>query len=95
MPELRTQPTPNPNALKFSLADTRLLESGLLAFNSSAEAAAHPFASALFAVQGVANVFITPDFATITKHPAADWGQMMPSLREAFGDYAKNLASMS
>lgn len=95
MPDLRTQPTPNPNALKFSLASTRLIESGLLAFSSSAEAKTHAFATALFAVRGVANVFITPDFATITKHPAADWAEMMPSLRDAFEDYAEDLTSTS
>lgn len=92
MPELRTQSTPNPNALKFMLDGQPLIESGILVFNSGAEAREHPFAAALFSVRGVANVFLTPDFATITKHPAADWAQMMPSLRDAFSEFGDTQA---
>ncbi|MEL7363936.1 MAG: NifU N-terminal domain-containing protein [Bacteroidota bacterium] len=92
MPTIQTQATPNPNALKFSLDGQQLIASGILVFNSSAEAEADPFAAALFAVPGVANVFITPDFATVTKHPAADWTAMMPSLNDAFADHAATLS---
>ncbi|MEM6782694.1 MAG: NifU N-terminal domain-containing protein [Bacteroidota bacterium] len=91
MPTLQTQATPNPNALKFSFDGQKLISSGILVFNSSAEAETDPFAAALFAVRGVANVFVTPDFATITKHPAADWTAMMPSLNDVFADHAATL----
>ncbi|MEL6445792.1 MAG: NifU N-terminal domain-containing protein [Bacteroidota bacterium] len=92
MSTLQTQATPSPNALKFSLDGQKLIDAGILVFNSSAEAETNAFANALFGVRGVANVFITPDFATITKHPAADWAELLPSLREAFDDHAQDLA---
>jgi Scaffold protein Nfu/NifU N terminal len=62
-------PTPNPNAMKFTL-DRTLPEMFDI---SSAEAAATPFQQAVFAAPGVASLFGVNDFVTVTRQPDTDW----------------------
>lgn len=42
-------------------------------FNTAQEAAGHPLAERLFSIAGVTNVFILPDFLTVTKETGAPW----------------------
>lgn len=73
-------PTPNPDAMKFTL-DTTLPES----FNvTSAEAAAgNPFAEEVFAVDGVAAVFGVNDFVTVSRQPGTDWEPIVAAVQAA------------
>jgi Scaffold protein Nfu/NifU N terminal len=73
-------PTPNPDAMKFTL-DTTLKAM----FNATAaeEAAAIPFAADVFAAGGVASVFGVNDFVTVTRQAGADWGPIMTAVRAA------------
>jgi hypothetical protein len=88
MSRFTTHATPNPNSLKFTCnnGDT-FIDRGLESFDTVQEADDHPLGRRLFAVQGVENVFIMPEFVTITKHPASDWNAMVPQLRQALSDY--------
>ena len=74
------EPTPNPDATKFTL-DTTLSES----FNvTSAEAAAgNPFAEAVFDVDGVTSVFGVNDFVTVNRRPDTDWGPIIAAVQAA------------
>lgn len=56
-------------------------------FNTPAEADHHPLGRRLFSLPGVANVFILPQFVTITKHPAEDWDVLMPKIERAIDAY--------
>lgn len=56
-------------------------------FNSAQEAEAHGLGRRLFAVAGVANVFIVPQFVTVTKHPDADWNRVLPPVEAALHAY--------
>jgi hypothetical protein len=73
-------PTPNPDAMKFTL-DTTLPGS----FNvTSAEAAAgNPFAEEVFAVGGVAAVFGVNDFVTVSRQPGTDWEPIVAAVQAA------------
>jgi hypothetical protein len=73
-------PTPNPNAMKFTL-DTTLPES----FNatSAGAAAGNPFAEELFAVDGVVSVFGVNDFVTISRTPGAEWDPIVAAVLSA------------
>jgi hypothetical protein len=63
--------TPNPNATKFVL-DTRL--PAMFNVTDAADAAAAgAFVAAVFAAPGVASVFGTNDFVTVTRIPGAEW----------------------
>jgi len=79
---IRIDPTPNPNALKVSVGAA--LTAKPVTFASAASAAGHPLASALFAIPGVASVFIFNNYVTITKSPEADWGGIEAQIEAAF-----------
>lgn len=87
MPRFQTQPTPNPNSLKITSDGPPFIENGMESFNSSEEAADHPLGRRLFAVSGVAGVFILPQFLTLTKTPDASWNQILPAAEVALGEH--------
>lgn len=87
MNRLRIQTTPNPNSLKFTSTDRPFLAGGMESFNTPQEASGHPLGERLFALPGVANVFILPDFLTVTKHPATHWDELIPKVEEAIASY--------
>jgi Scaffold protein Nfu/NifU N terminal len=65
-----TSPTPNPDAMKFTL-DAPF--EGMVNARAAHEAEADAMTAALFQVPGVAAVFRTADFVTVTREPGADW----------------------
>jgi hypothetical protein len=78
--DIRTHPTPNPNSVKITVEGHRFIENGLESFASAEEAAGHPLGERLFGITGVANVFMLPDFLTVTRHPAAEWDAVLPKI---------------
>lgn len=78
--QVRFQPTPNPNAGKFTL-DRKVVEGkASKSFYGAAQAEADPIASALFRLGGVASVFMVDDFVTVTKTAEADWSELVPAV---------------
>lgn len=77
------QPTPNPDAMKFT-ADRRLVEGReSKSFYNAAQAEANPVAAAVFALNGVQSVFMADDFLTVTRQPGADWVELTPRVVSA------------
>lgn len=66
--------TPNPNALKFTVG---VAVGGPSTFVAGTETD-DPLAQSLLALDGVASVFLTADFVTISKMPGADWDVLAP-----------------
>lgn len=81
--KVRFDPTPNPNAGKFTLARTLVEGRRGLTFDSVQDAAADPIASRLLALNGVRSVFTVADFVTVTKDPGASWSDLAPRVQEA------------
>lgn len=84
---IETEGTPNPATLKF--LPGRSVAGGSTADFPSAElAAASPLAESLFALPGVARVFLGGDFITVTKSDEADWAglrtQVLGAIMEHF-----------
>ncbi len=79
---IQTEPTPNPETLKF-LPDQAVLESGTASFSNPEAAARSPLATRIFAVEGVAGVFLARDFITITRAPESEWQPLKPLLLAA------------
>lgn len=77
------QPTPNPNAMKFVVEGQTLAAAGSRTFADATSAAADPLAAALFAIDGVAQVFFLKDFVTVTKTPEAAWPELGPAVEAA------------
>ena len=77
-------PTPNPNALRFSL-DVTL--PGTVSASSVAEAGDDAFLAALLAIDGVASVFGTADFVTVTRKPGAEWDEIVEAVQDAAANH--------
>ncbi len=83
MASFQTQPTPNPDSLKFTTDAGPFINSGMESFNSAEEAGGHALGKRLFRLTGVANVFILPQFVTITKDPTTNWDVLLPMVVDA------------
>lgn len=77
-------PTPNPNAMKYSL-DVKL--PGTLNLANAEAAAGNPFALAVFTVEGVQSLFGVNDFVTVTRKPGADWDIITAGVQKAAAEH--------
>lgn len=77
-------PTPNPNSMKFSL-DVKL--PATLNFSNAGAAADHPFARAVFTIDGVVSVFGVNDFVTVSRRPGADWDPILAGVKAAASEH--------
>ena len=66
--------------MKFTL-DTKL--AAMFNAGNAADAAAIPFAAAVFEVDGVASVFGVNDFVTVTRRSGADWEPIIAAVHAA------------
>jgi Fe-S cluster biogenesis protein NfuA len=82
---IQTEPTPNPASLKF-LPGRPVLGQGTAEYRSAGEAGASPLAERLFAVDGVAGVFLGSDFITVTKADA-EWPHIKPAVLGAIMEH--------
>ncbi|MEZ4698742.1 MAG: NifU N-terminal domain-containing protein [Rhodothermales bacterium] len=76
MAGFNAHPTPNPNSLKFTRHAGVFISAGMASYASAADAAGTPWAEQLFAIGGIANVFVMPQFLTVTKTTDADWDDL-------------------
>ena len=77
-----TEPTPNPNTLKFNVRRV-LLVSASADFPTRESGQRSPLAARLFGVAGVGGVFIGHDFVTITKIGSVGWQTVVPAVTQA------------
>jgi len=83
---IQTEETPNPATLKF-LPGQEVMGAGTADFPSAAGAARSPLAGALFAVDGVAGVFLGSDFVTVTKDADREWYALKPAILGAIMEH--------
>lgn len=76
---IQTESTPNPATLKF-LPGKAVMQNGTANFADASESARSPMATRLFAIEGVAGVFLGSDFVTVTKSSEKDWDVMRPQI---------------
>jgi hypothetical protein len=77
-------PTPNPDATKYTL-DVTFDE--MVTFTSADDAAGNPFAAAVLAAPGVASLFATADFVTVTRASGADWEPITAAVQAAAAEH--------
>ena len=83
---IQTEPTPNPNVLKF--LPGREVSAEPREFRTIDEAAASPLAEGLFQLEGVSGVFYGADYISVTRNPAGlDWPQMKAPILAAIMDH--------
>ncbi|HET6183768.1 MAG TPA: NifU family protein [Acetobacteraceae bacterium] len=83
---IETEGTPNPATLKF-LPGRWVMQSGSADFASPESAERSPLATALFALPGVARVFLGSDFISVTKTEELGWQQLKPQVLAAIMDH--------
>jgi Fe-S cluster biogenesis protein NfuA len=76
---IETEGTPNPATLKF-LPDREVMGGGTADFASAEAAVRSPLATAIFALPGVARVFLGGDFVSVTKTDAITWAALKPQV---------------
>lgn len=87
---VQTEPTPNPETLKFLPGQT-VLPSGTVDYRALSEAGASPLAQSLFAIEGVSGVFLGHDFISVTK-AEAEWFHLKPQILGAImGHFSQGL----
>ena len=79
---INTQPTPNPDALKFMM-NKLVIKSGTKSFASKEEAIGDVFAEALFGLSGVRNIYLSEDFVSVTKSMMEEWHDLVGPLQVA------------
>ena len=84
---IQTEPTPNPDTLKFLPGQAVTGDTGPYDFAVIDEAGTSPLAQALFQVQGVVRVFLGSDFISLSKDPETDWKHVRPMALAAIMDH--------
>ena len=79
--EVIVSTTPNENAMKYTL-NCNSIESGHKTYANAQTAEDSPVAKALFAIDGVSQVFLMADFISVTKKPEASWSNLEASILE-------------
>jgi Fe-S cluster biogenesis protein NfuA len=84
---IQTEATPNPATLKFVPGQAVMGELSPADFPNAESASASPLATALFAIENVAGVFLGSDFISITKSEGEEWQHLKPALLAAIMDH--------
>lgn len=87
MATTQAERTPNPNSLKFTTDDGPFLQDGVAAYSSEEEAKNNLLAQQLFAIAGVEDVFITPEFVTVSKAETVEWSSVKPDVEAILREY--------
>lgn len=83
---IQTEPTPNPNVLKF--LPGREVAVHPREFRSIDEAAVSPLAESLFELEGVSGVFFGSDYVSVTREPhGSDWSGLKSGVLTAIMDH--------
>lgn len=80
--EVTVSTTPNEHAMKYTL-NCPAIETGYKTYKNSPEAEGCPVAKALFAIDGVEQVFLMADFVTVNKNAGAKWSDMESAVLSA------------
>jgi Fe-S cluster biogenesis protein NfuA len=82
---IQTEQTPNPATLKF-IPGHAVMDKGTADFPAPSPGVS-PLADRLFAVDGVARVFLGSDFISVTKDDAHDWTSLKPMVLGAIMEH--------
>jgi Fe-S cluster biogenesis protein NfuA len=83
---IQTEPTPNPEVLKF-LPGREVMGDGARDFRDSLDAEDSPLASDIFQITGVERVYFGPEFLTVEKQADADWSHLKAPVLAAIMDH--------
>lgn len=80
-----TEPTPNPQALKFKFSET-LVGEGSVWYDIDLAVKSNEFVRKLFRVAGVRFALLQENYVTVTKFPQWEWSHLTPKIKQAVED---------
>jgi len=83
---IQTEPTPNPQSLKF-LPGRTVMPVGTADFRDPPSSVNSPLARALFSIEGVTGVYLGADFVSVTKNEGAEWMVLKPLILGALMEH--------
>lgn len=83
---IQTEETPNPLALKF-IPGKQVMGEGTFSVTSKEDAWQCPLIESLFRITGVAEVFLSSDFISVTKTAEYDWVLLKPQVLGSIMEY--------
>ena len=86
MVQITPEPTPNPNALKFTL-DRPSTDRRTETYREGSDPADSPLGAKIFALDGVTNVFLTSNFVSVTKEDMVAWDELGPEVMDAIQEH--------
>ena len=84
---IQTEPTPNPDTVKFLPGQAVAGDKGPFDFPDATSARISLLARALFQIGGVERVFLGSDFVSISKQADTDWKHVKPLVLAAIMDH--------
>jgi len=84
---IETEGTPNPATLKFLPGREVMGDRGTADFAGAESASRSPLAARIFALPGVARVFLGSDFVTVTEDGSQGWGVLRAQVLGAIADH--------
>jgi Fe-S cluster biogenesis protein NfuA len=97
---MHAERTPNPDSVKWVVSAEVTPDAGFIGFTDADEAAPSslapsslapsPLAASLLGVEGVVQVFLGPDFITVSKRPEVDWAELAQPVVERIKAWAES-----
>lgn len=76
---IQTEPTPNPQTLKF-IPGVTVMHEGVADFRTAGDAEVSPLAARLFEVDGVTGIYLGHDFVSVSKRDEVEWHHIKPAI---------------
>ena len=87
---MHAERTPNPNSVKWVLSEPVAAEFRSASFTEAPAAQISPLAARLFEVEGVASIFLGPDFVTVTKCEEPEWADLAAPIVAGIKEWASS-----
>ena len=82
------EPTPSPNSMKL-IIDQTLPDRETFHYKKDDAEKAPPLLKQLLLIEGVKSLYHVADFIALDRIPNLSWEQILPKVREVFGEYAE------
>lgn len=79
--KIKTEMTPNPNALKF-ITNVTVINNDRISLSDDEQCKNIPLAASIFALDNVVQVHFYDNVVTVTQNGQSDWGQLETSIKQ-------------
>ncbi len=89
---MHAERTPNPNSIKWVLSQPVVEGVAAAQFDTAPSPEASPLAASLFEVDGVAAVFLGPNFVTVTRREECEWTDLAQPIVDGIKGWVESKA---